>query len=93
MKIFLRWLFAGLAALGMLVVLFYAEEDLRGWHAWNKFKHQWEARGEKFDAASAVPPRVPDDQNFAMSPVWVAEIKYVWQSNPEQGQGMVWRPD
>jgi hypothetical protein len=86
MKIFLRWLLIGLAALVVLVVLFYAEEDLRGWHAWNKFKHQWEARGEKFDAASAVPPRVPDDQNFAMSPVWVAEIKNLWQSNPERAK-------
>jgi hypothetical protein len=91
MKIFLRWLLVGLAALGVLVVLFYVEEDLRGWHAWNKFKHQWEARGEKFDAASAVPPRVPDDQNFAMSPVWVAEIKCVWQSNPERAK--VWYGD
>ena len=86
MKIFLRWLLVGVAALGMLVVLFYAEEDLRGWHAWHKFKHQWEARGEKFDAASAVPPRVPDDQNFAMSSVWVAEIKNLWQGNPERAK-------
>ena len=86
MKIFLHWLLIGLAALGMLVVLFYAEEDLRGWHAWNKFKHQWEAMGEKFDAANAVPPRVPDDQNFAMSPVWVAEIKNLWQGNPERAK-------
>ena len=86
MKIFLRWLLAGLAALGALVVFFYGEEDLRGWHAWNKFKHQWEARGEKFDAASLAPPRVPDDQNFAMSPVWVAEIKYLWQGNPERAK-------
>ena len=86
MKTFLRWMVIGLAALGMLVVLFYAEEDLRGWHAWNKFKHQWEAKGEKFDFASAVPPTVPDDQNFAMSPVWIAEIKYLWQSNPERAK-------
>jgi len=86
MKVFLRWLLIGLAALGVLVAFFYAEEDLRGWHAWNKFKHQWEARGEKFDAASSVPPRVPDDQNFAMSPVWVAEIKCVWQGNPERAK-------
>ena len=58
MKTFLRWTVIGLAGLGMLVALFYAEEDLRGWHAWNKFKHQWEAKGEKFDFASIVPPTV-----------------------------------
>ena len=76
----------GLAGVGMLVALFYAEEDLRGWHAWNKFQHQWEAKGEKFDFASVVPPPVPDDQNFAMSPVWIAEVKYLWQSNPERAK-------
>ena len=46
MKTFLRWFAIGLAALGMVVALFYAEEDLRGWHAWKKFKRQWEAKGE-----------------------------------------------
>src|SRR5438045_8600334 len=29
-----------------LVVVFYAEEDWRGWHAWQKYKHEWEWRGE-----------------------------------------------
>ena len=86
MKTFLRWMVIGLAGVGMLVALFYAEEDLRGWHAWNKFQHQWEAKGEKFDFASVVPPPVPDDQNFAMSPVWIAEVKYLWQSNPERAK-------
>jgi len=63
-----RTLFA-LACLATLVALFYAEEDWRGWHAWNKFKHEWEAKGEHFDFASFVPPPVPDDQNFALAPI------------------------
>jgi hypothetical protein len=58
-----------LACFATLVALFYAEEDWRGWHAWNQFKHQWEAKGEKFDFASVVPPPVPDDQNFALTPI------------------------
>jgi hypothetical protein len=86
MKTFLRWTVIGLAGLGILVALFYAEEDVRGWHAWNKFKHEWEARGEKFDFASIVPPTVPDDRNFAMSPVWIAEIKYNFQNTPERAK-------
>jgi tetratricopeptide (TPR) repeat protein len=52
-----------------LIALFYAEEDWRGWHAWNQFKHKWEAQGEQFSLASVVPPAVPDDDNFALTPI------------------------
>ena len=52
-----------------LVLLFYAEEDVRGWWAWQRFKHEWEAKGERFDYASVIPPPVPDDQNFALTPI------------------------
>jgi tetratricopeptide (TPR) repeat protein len=71
---FKRFLF-GCACFATLIALFYAEEDWRGWHAWQKFKHQWEAKGERFDFASVVPPSVPDDQNFAMAPIWVESMK------------------
>lgn len=63
-----RFLF-GVACFVTLIALFYAEEDWRGWHAWNQFKHEWEAKGEKFDFKDFVPPPVPDDQNFAFAPV------------------------
>jgi hypothetical protein len=52
-----------------LVFLFYVEEDVRGWWAWQHFKNEWEAKGERFDYASIVPPPVPDDQNFALTPI------------------------
>jgi hypothetical protein len=65
---FKRLLFA-LACFATLIALFYAEEDRRGWHAWNQFKYEWEAKGEHFDFASVVPPPVPDDQNFALTPI------------------------
>lgn len=83
---FIRWLFCwrnfkrflfGLACFATLIALFYAEEDWRGWHAWNQFKHEWEAKGEKFDFKDFVPPPVPDDQNFALAPIWVESIKAV----------------
>jgi hypothetical protein len=61
-------LFAG-ACFVALIALFYAEEDLRGWHTWNQFKRAWEAKGEHFNLASVVPPPVPEDQNFAMTPI------------------------
>jgi hypothetical protein len=65
---FKKFLF-GLACLATLIALFYAEEDWRGWHAWNQFKHQWEAKGEPVGYASIIPSPVPDDQNFALTPV------------------------
>lgn len=76
--LFIRWLCCwrnlrrflfGLACLATLVALFYAEEDLRGKYAWEKFKRQWEAKGERFDLVSVIPPPVPDDQNFATAPI------------------------
>jgi hypothetical protein len=72
-----RWLFwkhwrrtfFALACFFTLIALLYAEEDWRGKHDWEKFKREWEAKGEKFDFASVVPPPVPDDQNFALTPI------------------------
>jgi hypothetical protein len=63
-----RTLFA-LACFITLIALFYAEEGWRGKGAWEKFKREWEAKGEKFDRASLVPPAVPEDQNFALTPI------------------------
>ena len=73
----LRWLFwkhwrrtlFAIACLATLIALFYAEEDWRGKHDWEKFKREWEAKGEHFDFASVIPPPVPDDQNFALTPI------------------------
>src|SRR5450432_2252993 len=65
---FKRFLF-DLACLVTLIALFYAEENWRGKHDWEKFKHEWEAKGEKFDFKDFVPPTVPDDQNFALTPI------------------------
>ncbi len=58
-----------LACLAGVIALFYAEEDIRGRLAWEHFKAQWEAKGEKFEFAAFVPPPVPDDQNFALTPL------------------------
>ncbi|MFZ2640036.1 MAG: hypothetical protein WA117_03535 [Verrucomicrobiia bacterium] len=57
-----------LACLVALFVLFHVEENWRGERDWSAYKQQMEARGEKLDLAAYIPPRVPDDQNFAMTP-------------------------
>jgi hypothetical protein len=57
-----------LAALITLGALLFAEEDWRGSRAWANYKRDMEAKGERFDMARLIPPKVPDDQNFAMTP-------------------------
>jgi hypothetical protein len=66
----MRWRFLVLGCLVTLVALFYAVEDWRGRSAWQNYKHAWEAKGERFDLASFVPPPVPNDQNFFETPLW-----------------------
>ena len=74
-------LLVAVACLVLLVALFYAEEDWRGWHAWHNFQRQWEAKGEKFDRQSAVPAPVPDDQNFALAQVVAGSYSYILDRN------------
>ncbi|HLX95725.1 MAG TPA: hypothetical protein VKU37_08270 [Verrucomicrobiae bacterium] len=65
----IRRLLIGLAWLVTLVVLFYAEEDWRGWHEWNEYRQQLEAGGAQLDLKAFIPKPVPDNQNFAAIPV------------------------
>lgn len=73
-----RWLFSWrglrrllilLAWFVTLVALFHGEEDWRGRRAWNQYRRQLEAQGEQLDFAALVPKPVPDEQNFAATPV------------------------
>ena len=62
-----RYFIAALA-LCLVVALFYLEEDWRGHWAWERYQRQLSSRGESILATTFVPPRVPDDKNFAMTP-------------------------
>ena len=71
-----RRMLIGLAWLVTLTVLFYAEEDWRGWHAWNQYRRQLEAAGGQLDYKTFIPKSVPTDQNFAAMPLvefWFAD--------------------
>ena len=70
LKRLLRWLLITGASLVVLIALFYAEENWRGKHAWEKYKREREAKGDSFEWSAIVPPPVPDDQNFAMTPLF-----------------------
>ncbi|MGA2855121.1 MAG: hypothetical protein ABSE90_13470 [Verrucomicrobiota bacterium] len=74
MKTLLRRLLFGFLGLIGLVVLFYAEEDLRGWRAWENCKHELAAKGEVLDWDKYIPPPVPDDQNFFKAPKMAARF-------------------
>lgn len=73
----LRRLLFGVVCFITLIALFYAEENWRGKWAWKNYQRAAEARGEKLDLAALAPPPVPDDQNFAMTPLWVEEISSI----------------
>jgi hypothetical protein len=73
------------ACLVTLVVLAYAEEDWRGRRAWQRHRRECEARGEKFSIAAQVPPPVPDEKNFALTPLLRPALDFV-----RGPQGLVW---
>ena len=53
----------------LLFGFYFGEENWRGKHYWEHFRREWEAKGEKFGRESLVPPPVPDEQNFALTPL------------------------
>src|SRR5947207_6195719 len=78
MRLF-RWLFSwktrrrvllALVSLFTFIALLVTEENWRGKRAWENFKREWEAKGERFDLAAFMPKSVPDDQNFVMISVF-----------------------
>jgi hypothetical protein len=70
-EILRRWLI-GLVCLVALVALGYLVENWRGQRAWERFRREMAAQGEKLDMASLAPPPVPEAQNLAMSPLFHA---------------------
>jgi hypothetical protein len=71
----LRWALVGVAVLVTLLALLVTEENWRGKRDWENYKRAAEARGERFDLASLVPP-VPDDQNFFCAPIVADALKW-----------------
>jgi hypothetical protein len=64
----LRRILIAFAVLITLTAVFYTEEDLRGWRAWQKCQREFEARGFIMDWDKLIPPPVPDDENFFAAP-------------------------
>jgi len=75
---FLKWLVSWRTARRLLVgaaclvtahALFCTEENIRGKRAWERYRREAEARGEQLDFAAFIPKPVPDEQNFAATPL------------------------
>jgi hypothetical protein len=90
---FLKWLFSwrtarralvSLAVLVTLYALFRTEENIRGKRVWDKYRRELEARGAQLDWAAYIPKLIPDDQNFAATPViqsWFVRSNNVFTSS------------
>ena len=81
---FRRFLF-GIACLVTLVALAYAVENWRGKQAWEQHRAKWEAKGEKFTLAALAPAPVPDEKNFALTPLLKPALEFNRGAN-----GVVW---
>ncbi len=57
-----------LACLITLIALWHAEENWRGARAWKNYHQEQMADGKYVDPLVLIPPRVPDAENFAMTP-------------------------
>ena len=73
---FFKWLICGRiqkriwVSIGIFILLAALMAQSLKWAGrseWENWKAKWEAKGEKFDIASVIPPKVPDNQNFAKS--------------------------
>ena len=72
--------------LATLVALLYSVENWHGRRALNQFKAELQARGEPLLWQAIVPPAIPDDRNFAMTPLLKPLLDYERTSH-----GLEWR--
>ncbi|HTB84516.1 MAG TPA: hypothetical protein VK742_12745 [Candidatus Sulfotelmatobacter sp.] len=87
----LRWGLIGLAVLVTLAAALLTEENWRGKHAWENYKRAAEARGDKLDLASVIPPAVPDDQNFFCAPIVAEALSHLGDNFSGSAQKMDFR--
>src|SRR6059036_2777289 len=90
---FFRWLFSWrgirrilivLAWTATIIALLYAEENWRGRRKWNKYRKSLEARGEQLDFKAFIPKPIPDEQNFAATPLiqsWFPRNSQKWEDS------------
>src|SRR5258705_3350315 len=90
---FFRWLFSWRGIRRILIVLawgvtiiavLYGEENWRGRRKWNKYRVALEARGEQLDFKPFIPKPMPEEQNFAATPLiqsWFPKNSLKWEDS------------
>lgn len=78
----LRRALIGLVGLATLIGLLVTEENWRGKHAWETYRHEQEAKGENFDWQAFAPPTVPEDENFLAAPAFTNLLNDKTAFNP-----------
>ncbi len=66
----LRRVLLTVTALGVVIVLVYGVENVRGWRTWSKERDRLLAAGRKVTIEEFIPPPVAEERNFAMIPVF-----------------------
>lgn len=82
-----KFLGLGFGVLLLLTLAAWLFENWRGARSWKAFRAVWESKGERFDLAAFKPPPVPDEQNFALTPLLAPMLDY--QRRP--GRPVQWR--
>ncbi len=78
-----------LASLATLVALLWAGETYRTGRAWEKYRAELVGRGVKLTMAELAPPLVPDDQNFAMTPL-LKSVYAPYKKGESLGDRLMW---
>lgn len=79
----------GVVALVTLIALVYAVENWRGERAWEAMKRELVAQGESLDIRDAMPPQVPDAENFAATPLLKPLLEYTYERDAKGAMQVV----
>jgi hypothetical protein len=80
-----------IAVIITLIAVYYAEENLRGSRAWARYRQEAEARGVQLDWRALIPKPVPNEENFAATPL--IKSWFVVRSNYMYVASEYWRTD
>lgn len=71
----------GLFCLGLLAYFAVLVMNMSDKGGLIRYERQWEAKGEHFDFTSFIPKPVPDDQNFALTPIVASSYEGILDKN------------